>query len=299
MLRVGLIEGSDLKAADVCGTSDPYCVFTVGPLDAKKLPKQKSSVIEYTLNPVWNESFVFEASVEDILTINLYDKDVVGSDDFLGRIQVPLNTLMCGMTVEQWIPLQLVSKGFLRLTFTAVNFGLPAEGEVKAVEVLECQGSTGMFSKLTGSKGGIKPVPFMRGTSSSGVIRNKTARPIKVVKQEIKVKPPGTEFISLSGHVEKLPTKSVMIGISQGWQRRWFVLHEHKLSYYRSSKDAASHTLGSVGLKNATIDTDEEIYYNDTTLGYKYYRPNKNDPSGDDFQIPYEDCCILNNTSVI
>merc|ERR1712137_272564 len=259
MLRVGLIEGSDLKAADVCGTSDPYCVFTVGPLDAKKLPKQKSSVIEYTLNPVWNESFVFEASVEDILTINLYDKDVVGSDDFLGRIQVPLNTLMCGMTVEQWIPLQLVNKGFLRLTFTAINFGLPAEGEVKAVEVLECQGSTGMFSRLTGKGGSrVGPVPFLRGTSSSGIVRSKEARPIKVIKQEVKVKPAGEEFISLTGHVEKLPTKNVMIGISQGWQRRWFRLHDNKISYYRSSKDSVDHTLGSVGLKGGSIDTDEE-----------------------------------------
>merc|ERR1711974_144604 len=101
LLRIGLIEGSDLVAADVCGTSDPYCVFTIGDPTAKKLPKQKSSVIPYTLNPVWNESFVSEANTTDILTINVYDKDAVGSDDFLGRIQLPLDTLMCGKTVEQ------------------------------------------------------------------------------------------------------------------------------------------------------------------------------------------------------
>jgi len=250
LLRIGLIEGSDLKVADVCGTSDPYCVITVGELGAKKLPKQKSSVIEYTLNPVWNESFVFEANRTDVVTINVFDKDAIGSDDPLGRIQVRLDTLMYNKTVEQWIPLQLVSKGFLHLTFTAVDFGLPAEGEPKPLECLECVGSHSMLSKLTG-KGGER-----LGLSSSGIVRSKEARPIKLIKQEVLEKPVGDAFMAKTGHVEKLPTKNVLVGISQGWQRRWFVLKEHKLCYYRSSKNSADNTLGSVGLKHATMETD-------------------------------------------
>eukprot|EP00339_Tiarina_fusa_P008961 CAMPEP_0117029572 /NCGR_PEP_ID=MMETSP0472-20121206/21401_1 /TAXON_ID=693140 ORGANISM="Tiarina fusus, Strain LIS" /NCGR_SAMPLE_ID=MMETSP0472 /ASSEMBLY_ACC=CAM_ASM_000603 /LENGTH=802 /DNA_ID=CAMNT_0004737373 /DNA_START=45 /DNA_END=2453 /DNA_ORIENTATION=+ len=250
LLRIGLIEGSDLVAADVCGTSDPYCVFTIGDPTAKKLPKQKSSVIPYTLNPVWNESFVSEANTTDILTINVYDKDAVGSDDFLGRIQLPLDTLMCGKTVEQWIPLQLINKGFLHVTITALNFGLPPEDEVKALVPLECQESGGVLSMLGAKK--------RLGLSSTNIVRRE-ARPIKLVKQEIIARPIGTEYVSKSGHVEKLPTKNVLVGISQGWQRRWFVLKEHKLLYYRSSKDSADHTLGSVGLKKATITTEENV----------------------------------------
>lgn len=250
LLRVGLLEGSELVAADVCGTSDPYCKMSVAPLQEKKPVVQKSSIIEYTLNPIWNEAFIFEGNTSDILTINCYDKDAVGSDDFLGRIQLPLDTLMHGVSVEQWIPLQLIEKGYLRVKLTALDFGKPPEGEAQALVPLECVGSTGLLSKLGGG-------PKKRlNTSSSGVVRRDTV-PIRVVKQNAKAKAPGDAYVSKAGHMEKLPTKSVVIGISQGWQRRFFRLEEHKLCYYRSSKDNVSHILGSIGLKNAVLECDE------------------------------------------
>jgi len=254
-LHVELIEGDNIKAADVCGTSDPYCVFTVGEEGAKKLPKQTSSIIDCTLNPVWNESFVFEANRTDILTINMYDKDQIGSDDFLGRIQIKLDTLVMGKTVEQWISLQLTSKGFLHLKFTAINFGLPTDSPVAALVPLECQGSTGLLSKFGAP---VKHVGGKMGLGNSGgIVRHKPKRPTREVKAEAKAKEPGEEYIALTGHVEKLPTKNVLVGINQGWQRRWLVLDGHKLSYCRSSKDSVSNALGSIGLKNATIESDE------------------------------------------
>lgn len=49
IMRVDLLSGSGLKAADRNGKSDPYVVFY---LNGEKLP-HKSTVQKKTLNPVW------------------------------------------------------------------------------------------------------------------------------------------------------------------------------------------------------------------------------------------------------
>jgi len=58
-LTVGVIQASDLPAMDMCGTSDPYVKVYVMP-DKKK--KFETKVHRKTLNPVFNESFIFKVS---------------------------------------------------------------------------------------------------------------------------------------------------------------------------------------------------------------------------------------------
>ena len=56
-LTVGVIQASELPAMDMCGTSDPYVKIYVMP-DKKK--KMETKVHRKTLDPVFNETFVFK-----------------------------------------------------------------------------------------------------------------------------------------------------------------------------------------------------------------------------------------------
>jgi len=207
-----------------------------------------------TWTPEWDEFFVFHARSTDVLTVDVYDHDLVGSNDFLGKIQLPLNTLVHGQEVDQWFNLQLVNQGILHLRILALDWGvLPTEGKTEPdpLQALVCQGHAGLFGKLGGKMpGGLK-------TSSGAVVVNKSKvrRSVAEVKAEAINKPPEEEYVDKKGHAEKLPTRPSVL--SQGWKRRWFVLRGHVLSYYRSHKDGEANTLGRLSLKNATLSTDE------------------------------------------
>lgn len=253
LLRVHVVEAQDLKVADVGGTSDPFCELTVDAPDAKKPKKKSTTIIDKNLDPEWDEFFVFKARSTDVLTIDVYDHDLVGSNDFLGKIQLPLDTLVHGQEVDQWFNLQLVNQGILHLRIVALDWGvLPTEGkEADAMQSLVCQGHAGLFGKFGGKvTGGV-----LRTSNAAVVNKSKVRRSVAEVKAEAKNKPPGDEFIEKKGHAEKLPSRPSVI--SQGWKRRWFVAREHVLCYYRSHKDGGDNTLGRVGLKNATLSTDE------------------------------------------
>ena len=59
-LSVTVIQAEDLPALDMGGTSDPYVKVYLLP-DKKK--KFETKVHRKTLNPVFNESFVFKVSI--------------------------------------------------------------------------------------------------------------------------------------------------------------------------------------------------------------------------------------------
>jgi len=84
-LVVTLCSGHRLKAADMNGLSDPYALLSVN-----GGPCKRSSTKARTLNPVWNETFVFVGiSAADQLQIRLFDKDQFSADDPLGSVCVP------------------------------------------------------------------------------------------------------------------------------------------------------------------------------------------------------------------
>lgn len=93
LLDVHLKEAQALLAKDACGTSDPYVKF--------KIDNQivaKSQTITRTLDPKWDEYFVFP--IDDIhqdLVIKVYDYDYLLSDDYLGSARIPLANLELGV----------------------------------------------------------------------------------------------------------------------------------------------------------------------------------------------------------
>jgi len=104
-----VVSGRNLASKDSNGLSDPYCEIYL--LDEKGQPnkksKQKTKVINKNLNPTWDESFNFTAPPGGAcagILIEMFDKDAIGTDEFMGRIIVPTNKFK--MEKDEWIALE-------------------------------------------------------------------------------------------------------------------------------------------------------------------------------------------------
>ena len=120
ILRIDLIHGRNLKAADLTGKSDPYVVFGVGHFAEKALKTShaQSTVKRQTLNPDWNETFMLNvSSLTEGLTVQVWDYDPPPKHhDNLGNCHVDLTKLKDGETLELALPLS--KKGLVRFSLT-------------------------------------------------------------------------------------------------------------------------------------------------------------------------------------
>ncbi|KAM6977202.1 synaptotagmin-2-like isoform 2-T2 [Aplochiton taeniatus] len=102
-LTVGILQAADLLAMDGGGTSDPYVKVFVLP-DKKK--KYDTKVHKKTLNPVFNETFVFKIPFQEMggktLVMSVYDFDRFSKHDVIGELKFPMNTLDLAHPIEEW-----------------------------------------------------------------------------------------------------------------------------------------------------------------------------------------------------
>jgi hypothetical protein len=72
----------------------------------KRIPPVRTKTIFKNLDPVWNESFTtsLESHPDDLL-VDIFDYDLVGLNDFLGRVKVPLRSVEPDSTIEGWYEL--------------------------------------------------------------------------------------------------------------------------------------------------------------------------------------------------
>ncbi|XP_068117287.1 synaptotagmin-7 isoform X3 [Hyperolius riggenbachi] len=86
---VNIIKARNLKAMDIGGTSDPYVKVWLMYKD-KRVEKKKTVVMKRCLNPVFNESFIFEIPTEKLrettIIITVMDKDRLSRNDVIGKI---------------------------------------------------------------------------------------------------------------------------------------------------------------------------------------------------------------------
>jgi Ca2+-dependent lipid-binding protein len=84
-------------------SSDPYIKLTLLP---DKKPKFSTKIKRNDLNPVFEETFLFNVTFNElqrkILHFVVYDFDRLSKDDRLGQLTIPLDTIDFGELLDQW-----------------------------------------------------------------------------------------------------------------------------------------------------------------------------------------------------
>ncbi|XP_076370305.1 synaptotagmin-10-like [Tachypleus tridentatus] len=100
-LIVRVLEARDLPVKDFTGSSDPYVKIYLLP-DRKK--KFQTRVHLKNLNPVFNETFVFGVSYDQLKTrtlqFSVYDFDRFSKHDLIGQVLVKTLTEVCDVTYD-------------------------------------------------------------------------------------------------------------------------------------------------------------------------------------------------------
>ena len=109
-LLIEIVSASDLRNADVTGSSDPYCVIQLGD---RRL--HKTDRIDNNVNPIWTlEHNCFCLVTETMkcffgamsgVTFEVYDYDSVGNDESLGQVNVLQADLLKGEGKRMELPL--------------------------------------------------------------------------------------------------------------------------------------------------------------------------------------------------
>uniref|UniRef100_A0A0V0IUY0 Putative C2 domain-containing protein-like n=1 Tax=Solanum chacoense TaxID=4108 RepID=A0A0V0IUY0_SOLCH len=121
-----VLEAEDLKPADLNGLSDPYVKGHLGPYRFKTRTQKK------TLAPQWQEEFKIPVcsweSPNDMLNIDVRDKDHFSSDETLGDYSINICDYRDCQRHDIWLSLRNVKTGRLRIAITVV------EGSEKCTE---------------------------------------------------------------------------------------------------------------------------------------------------------------------
>ncbi|XP_035196664.1 rasGAP-activating-like protein 1 isoform X2 [Oxyura jamaicensis] len=83
-LRCRVLEGKDLPAKDVSGSSDPYCVVKV---DNEVVAR--TATVWKSLNPFWGEEYTLRLPRGfRSLAVYVLDEDIIGHDDVIGKVSL-------------------------------------------------------------------------------------------------------------------------------------------------------------------------------------------------------------------
>uniref|UniRef100_A0A914C7K8 C2 domain-containing protein n=1 Tax=Acrobeloides nanus TaxID=290746 RepID=A0A914C7K8_9BILA len=106
-LSVTVIQAENLPGMDMSGTSDPYVKLYLLPEKKKKV---ETKVHRKTLNPVFNETFIFKVAFNEIasktLVFSIYDFDRFSKHDQIGQVLLPLGKIDLGQVLEEWKDIQ-------------------------------------------------------------------------------------------------------------------------------------------------------------------------------------------------
>ncbi|XP_056144940.1 fer-1-like protein 6 [Lampris incognitus] len=105
LVRVYIVSASNLHPSDSDGKSDPYIILRLGKTEIK----DRDNYIPKQLNPVFGRSFEIQAMFpkESLLSVLIYDYDMVGGDDLIGETHIDLedrfysrHRATCGLPAE-------------------------------------------------------------------------------------------------------------------------------------------------------------------------------------------------------
>ncbi|RMZ78361.1 hypothetical protein DV738_g3841, partial [Chaetothyriales sp. CBS 135597] len=114
VFTIKIVEAEDLKACDVNGFSDPYLVLT----DEYQKRLFKSRTIYRTLTPRWDESIDIATQGPLNLIATIWDWDVVGDHDYVGRTSLKLDPSHFGdfLPREYWLDLDTQGRLLVRVS---------------------------------------------------------------------------------------------------------------------------------------------------------------------------------------
>uniref|UniRef100_A0A8C4ISE5 RasGAP-activating-like protein 1 n=1 Tax=Dicentrarchus labrax TaxID=13489 RepID=A0A8C4ISE5_DICLA len=103
-LRCQVIEARDLAPRDISGTSDPFARVIFNNHSAE------TAIIKKTRFPHWGETLELELDPEELseegtVTVEVWDWDMVGKNDFLGKVEIPFACLHKTPLLEGWFRL--------------------------------------------------------------------------------------------------------------------------------------------------------------------------------------------------
>ncbi|XP_055909489.1 otoferlin-like isoform X1 [Eupeodes corollae] len=105
LVRVYIIKATDLHPMDLNGKADPYVVLHLG---GKRI-SDKENYVSKQLNPIFGKCFEVEATFpqDSMLTVQIFDWDLVGSDDLIGETRIDLENRFyskhratCGLSMK-------------------------------------------------------------------------------------------------------------------------------------------------------------------------------------------------------
>ncbi|KAJ7994135.1 hypothetical protein DPEC_G00262770 [Dallia pectoralis] len=103
-LRCNFIEARDLAPRDISGTSDPFARILFNNHSAE------TSIIKKTRFPHWGETVELELETNELnvggpVTVEVWDWDMVGKNDFLGKVEIPFSRLQKTPLLQSWFRL--------------------------------------------------------------------------------------------------------------------------------------------------------------------------------------------------
>ncbi|KAF5743330.1 synaptotagmin-4 [Tripterygium wilfordii] len=117
VLSVTVIAAENLPAVDFMGKADPFVVLTM----KKSEKKERTRVINNSLNPVWNQTFDFvvEDALHDMLIAEVWDHDMLKKDK-IGKCIMTLTRVLLEGEYQDCFPLDGTEPGklFLHLKWT-------------------------------------------------------------------------------------------------------------------------------------------------------------------------------------
>ena len=109
VLSLEIVKGKNLVKKDISGASDPYVMVSIGCHQISF----KDRFVSRDVNPQWNYqcNFALEEPYGHILNLKVMDFDNNFEDDFMGEVDVEVETLVDEEETEHWVTLEDVKHG--------------------------------------------------------------------------------------------------------------------------------------------------------------------------------------------
>lgn len=140
ILTIRLIEATELHASDFSGTANPYAKIRLLP---DKTNVWQTRIHKKTLNPIFDEDFVFEIEpvriLSTVIEVLLYDFDAYSRHHVIGATQASLAEIsLVSGRAEIWRPLAAVAQSDARVDLGEIMVSvayLPSAGRLTVVIV--------------------------------------------------------------------------------------------------------------------------------------------------------------------